>query len=86
MGNTTETDYSPVLKYCDASRFPAATLTSSPPSSPPLAAALSSLQLPLSLYLLTHVSRGEVVTQHEGVASSVASFKCFIKDRKFLSA
>ncbi|TNN50323.1 Low-density lipoprotein receptor-related protein 4 [Liparis tanakae] len=30
-------------------------------------AALSSLQLPLSLYLLTHLCRGEVVTQHEGV-------------------
>lgn len=34
-----------------------------------LTAALSSLQLPLSLYLLTHLSRGEVVTQHEGVVS-----------------
>lgn len=34
-----------------------------------LTAALSSLQLPLSLYLLTHLSRGEVVTQHEGVLS-----------------
>lgn len=39
-----------------------------------LAAALSSLQLPLSLYLLTHLSRGEVVTQHEGVVSFPALF------------
>lgn len=46
-----------VLKYCNISLSPSLHT-----------AALSSLQLPLSLYLLTHSCRGEVVTQHEGVA------------------
>lgn len=51
------------------SRLQTSALIFSPPLSL-LTAALSSLQLPLSLYLLTHLSRGEVVTQHEGVVST----------------